>query len=162
MFRKMLIGLATITAIGIASMPMNASARGGHGDGGFHGGGGAFHGGMAMRGPTGGGFGATRLLPCPAEQASAECLAEASTLTISTITTSATSSRSGSSRLMLMRTIRTMIATTWCGCERIMAGGGGMSMFAAELCGLDCARDGGVTRSENDGDGRGTRSKGLR
>jgi hypothetical protein len=85
---------ATITVIGIASMPMNASARGGgHGDGGFHGGGGAFHGGMAMRGPTGGGFGAMRLLPCPAEQASAECLAEASTLTISTITTSATSSR---------------------------------------------------------------------
>ncbi len=55
MFRKMLIGLGAITAIGIASMPMNASARGGgHGGGGFHGGGGAFHGGMAMRGPTGG------------------------------------------------------------------------------------------------------------
>ena len=47
-------------------MPMNASARGGgHGGGGFHGAGGAFHGGMAMRGPTGGGFGATRLAAMP-------------------------------------------------------------------------------------------------
>ncbi len=77
------------------------------------------------------------LLPCPAEQASAECLVEASTITPSTIATFATSSRSGSSRPMpmRMRTIRTMIATTWCGCERIMAGGGGGYMFAAELCG---------------------------
>jgi hypothetical protein len=66
MFRKMLIGLATLAAIGIASMPMNASARGGgHGGGGFHGGGGAFHGGMAIRGPTGGGFGAARFAAMP-------------------------------------------------------------------------------------------------
>jgi hypothetical protein len=73
-------------------------------------------------------------LPRPAEQVSAECLAEASTITTSTIATSATSSRSGSSRPMPMRIIRTMIATTWCGCERIMAGAGGVYIFAAELC----------------------------
>src|SRR5882724_4646019 len=63
MFRKMLIGPATMTAIGLASMPMNASARGGGHGGGFDGGGG-FHGGMAMRGPTGG-FGATRFATAP-------------------------------------------------------------------------------------------------
>jgi len=45
MFRKMLIGPATMTAIGLASMPMNASARGGGHGGGFDGGCG-FHGGM--------------------------------------------------------------------------------------------------------------------
>ena len=73
------------------------------------------------------------LLPCPAEQVSAECLAEAST-----ITTSATSFRSESSRPMPI--IRTMIATTCCRCERIMAGAGGVYMCAAELCGPGRAR----------------------
>src|ERR1700694_3910876 len=62
MLRKMLIGLATITAIGIASVPMDASARGGGhggGGGGFHGGGGGgFHGGGGggFHGGGGGGF----------------------------------------------------------------------------------------------------------
>jgi hypothetical protein len=46
MLRKMLIGLATITAIGIASVPMDASARGDGGGGGGHGGAGGFHGGV--------------------------------------------------------------------------------------------------------------------
>src|SRR5436190_4174912 len=63
MFRKMLIGPATMTAIGLASMPMNASARGGGHGGGFDGGGG-FHGGMAMRGRTGR-FDATRFAAMP-------------------------------------------------------------------------------------------------
>ncbi len=68
MFRKMLIGLATIAAIGMTSVPMDASARGG---GGGHGGGGGFHGGgfhgggMAMGGLRGGGFGATRFAAMP-------------------------------------------------------------------------------------------------
>ena len=74
------------------------------------------------------------MLPRPAEQVSAECLAEASTITTSTVATSATSFCSGSSRPMPMRIIRTMIARTWCGCERIMAGAGGVYIFAAELC----------------------------
>jgi hypothetical protein len=85
MLRKMLIGLATITAIGIASVPMHASARGGgggghgggggfHGGGGggfhgggaaFHGGGAAFHGGLATGGQFSGGFGATRFAAMP-------------------------------------------------------------------------------------------------
>jgi hypothetical protein len=88
MLRKMLIGLATITAIGIASVPMDASARGGGGGhgggggGGFHGGGGggfhsgggggfhaggsAFHGGgFAARSPSSGGLGATRFAAMP-------------------------------------------------------------------------------------------------
>jgi hypothetical protein len=71
MFRKLLIGLATITAIGIASVPLEASARGGGGGhgggGGFHGGGGgAFHGGgMAMHGLSGGGIGAARFASMP-------------------------------------------------------------------------------------------------
>ena len=56
MLRKMVIGLATIAAIGIASVPMNASARGG----GFHSGA-AFHGGMA----TGGGFAGSRFAAMP-------------------------------------------------------------------------------------------------
>ena len=63
MFRKMLIGPATMTAIGLASMPMNASARGGGHGGGFDGSGG-FHGDMAMRGPTGA-FGAMRFAATP-------------------------------------------------------------------------------------------------
>src|ERR1700704_2154130 len=50
MLRKMLIGLATVAAIGIAAVPMDASARGGGGGGGGHGGGGGFPGG------GGGGF----------------------------------------------------------------------------------------------------------
>jgi hypothetical protein len=73
MLRKIAIGLATIAAIGIASVPMNASARGGGGGGhgggggshgggsGFHGGGAAFHGGMA----TGGGFAGSRIAAMP-------------------------------------------------------------------------------------------------
>ena len=94
---------------------------------------GGFHGDMAMRGPTGG-FGAMRF--------------------------AATPSRTGFGGMsgggfhhhrfhhhhfrnfvsfgivapMPMRIIRTMIATTWCGCERIMAGAGGVYLFAAELC----------------------------
>ena len=60
MLRKMLIGLATITAIGIASVPMDASARGGGGGGGHGGGGGGggFHGGGGggFHGGGGGGF----------------------------------------------------------------------------------------------------------
>src|SRR3979409_410442 len=63
MLRKMLIGLATVAAIGIAAVPMDASARGGggggggHGGGGFHGGGGGgFHGGGASFRGGGAGF----------------------------------------------------------------------------------------------------------
>jgi hypothetical protein len=84
MLRKMLIGLATIAAIGIAAVPMDASARGGGGGGGhggggggghgggfgggggFHGGGVAIHGsGFAMHGPVGGGFGGARFAAMP-------------------------------------------------------------------------------------------------
>jgi hypothetical protein len=98
---KTFIGLATVAAIGIAAVPMDASARGG-GGGGFYGGaGGGFHsGGAALHGggtafhevwPRVGDLVADLvqlgLLPCPAEQASAECLVEAST----TVTTSGTS-----------------------------------------------------------------------
>ncbi len=64
MLRKMVIGLATIAAIGIASVPMNAAARGGGFHGGaaaFHGGAAAFHGGMA----TGGGFAGSRFAAMP-------------------------------------------------------------------------------------------------
>ncbi len=85
MLRKMVIGLATIAAIGIASVPMYAAARGGGGHGGgggshgggggshgggggfhggaaaFHGGAAAFHGGMA----TGGGFAGSRFAAMP-------------------------------------------------------------------------------------------------
>jgi hypothetical protein len=73
MLGRMVIGLATIAAIGIASVPMNASARGGGGGGhgggagshggggGFHGGGAAFHSGMA----TGGGFAGNRFAAMP-------------------------------------------------------------------------------------------------
>jgi hypothetical protein len=50
MLRKMLIGLATIAAIGMTSVPIDASARGG---------------GMAMGGLRGGGFGATRFAAMP-------------------------------------------------------------------------------------------------
>src|ERR1700694_85814 len=59
MLRKMLIGLATIAAIGIASVPMDASARGGGGGGGHGGGGGGGGlacGGAAGHGGGGGGF----------------------------------------------------------------------------------------------------------
>jgi hypothetical protein len=105
MLRKMLIGLATVAAIGIAAVPMDASARGGGGHGGgggFHGGGGGgFHGGGASFRGGGAGFHEVwpraadlaadlvqlGLLPCPAEQASAESLVEASTI----VTTSGTS-----------------------------------------------------------------------
>ncbi len=62
---------------------------------------------------------------------------------------------------MPMRTIRTMIATTWCGCERIMAGAGGVYLFAADSATL-AARDGSENKVGNDGGGRGTGSKGLR
>jgi hypothetical protein len=72
MLRKMVIGLATIAAIGIASVPMNASARGGGGGGhggggGSHGGGGGFHGGAAFHGgmATGGGFAGSRFAAMP-------------------------------------------------------------------------------------------------
>jgi hypothetical protein len=65
--------------------------------------------------------------PCLGEQASAECLAEAST-----ITTSATSPCLGSACPMPTRTIRMMIATISCGCGPIMVGDGGRYMFAAE------------------------------
>ena len=69
MLRKIVIGLATIAAIGLASVPMNASARGGGGGGGgggFHGGA-AFHSGMAAGGlATGGGFAASRSAAMPA------------------------------------------------------------------------------------------------
>src|SRR3982074_1050190 len=76
MLRKMLIGLATVAAIGIAAVPMDASARGGGGVGGW---------------PRAADLAADLvqlgLLPCPAEQASAESLVEASTI----VTTSGTS-----------------------------------------------------------------------
>lgn len=87
MLRKMLIGLATVAAIGIAAVPMDASARGGGGGGGGHGGGGGFHGGggggfhgggasfrgggagfhggLATGGRFSGGFGATRFAAVP-------------------------------------------------------------------------------------------------
>src|SRR3982074_2344886 len=77
MLRKMLIGLATVAAIGIAAVPMDASARGGggggHGGGGgfhgggasFRGGGAGFHGGLATGGRFSGGFGATRFAAVP-------------------------------------------------------------------------------------------------
>lgn len=101
------------------------------------------------------------LLPCPAGRASAEFRPVASSTTTSTIATSATSSRSGSSRPMPMRTIRTMIATTWCGCGRITAGGGSAYMFAAEFCGPGRARDGGETRSEERRGQQGNRLPGV-
>src|SRR3981189_2201333 len=56
MLRKMLIGLATVADIGIAAVPMHASARGGGGGGGGHGGGGGFHGGGASFRGGGAGF----------------------------------------------------------------------------------------------------------
>ena len=75
MLRKMLIGLATVAAIGIAAVPMDASARGGGGHGGgggfhgggasFRGGGAGFHGGLATGGRFSGGFGATRFAAVP-------------------------------------------------------------------------------------------------
>jgi len=53
MLRKTIIALFAVASIGMLA-PGVASARGGHGGGGFHGGGGGFHGG-GFRG--GGGFG---------------------------------------------------------------------------------------------------------
>src|SRR3979490_3423014 len=79
MLRKMLIGLATVAAIGIAAVPMDASARGcgggggGHGGRGrfpgggasFRGGGAGFHGGLARGGRFSGEFGPSRFAATP-------------------------------------------------------------------------------------------------
>lgn len=52
MFRKPMIALFAVAAVGILSPTMASARGGGHGGGGFHGGGGGFHGG----GFRGGGF----------------------------------------------------------------------------------------------------------
>jgi hypothetical protein len=53
MLRKLIIALAAIAAIGIAAVPTDSLARGGHGGGhgGWHGGGGGWRGGGYYGGP---------------------------------------------------------------------------------------------------------------